>query len=298
MLVKVCKPSSRSVSPNFAVAEDASYAANSDGFSIPTTTPESMTNRTTVCLTTLLGLCLLFATATSAYAQGAGGAQEDTISVEYHGELLDEDNEPISGIFPLAFRFYGSEDGDRPAWTERQFVSVHLGEYVVDLGTESPITKQLEGRDVFLAVELESVGEIVRHPFTVNSRTPTGPNAPIIENIETLEFAQVADRALLAERALVADDCERLGGMTVDQLNRYDQLELEIRQLRQQIQTMQTGSTGGGSIGSRTITLEAAGGGGGTPYRYNCPPNHVAVGLSGTAGNLLDSAALICAPLE
>lgn len=264
------------------------------------TTSESMTNRKTAYLATLIAICLLLL-ATAAHAQGAqgsSGSADETITVEYHGELLDEDNQPISGIFPLAFRFYGSEEGDRPAWTERQFVSVHLGEYVVDLGTASPITRQLDGRDVFLAVELESIGEIVRHAFKVSSTAPTGPNAPIIENIETLQFAQIADRALLADRARVAEDCERLGGMTVDQLNRYDELELEIRQLRQQIQTMQTAGTGGGTIGSRTITLEAAGGGGGTPYRYNCPPNHVAVGLSGTAGNLLDSAALICAPLE
>ncbi len=246
-----------------------------------------------------LALALLTALAvfTASGVVSAQDSQNDW-QVRFEGELLDENQRPISGVFPMTFKVYSTEEASQPSWSEEQFVAVHLGEYVVMLGSETALPTAIRDREVWIGITLGSLGEVVRNPKTMTPWVATAPAAAA--NVNSLQFADIADRALYADQANHAEDCDTLSGIGIEELNRYQELEAQIAELRQRVRELAGGNTGGGggTIGRRTVTLEGAGGSGGHPYTYNCPPNHVAVGMTGGAGNLVDSVALICAPLE
>lgn len=230
----------------------------------------------------LLGLT---AFATSAAADGVA-------LVTFTGELIDGESRPISGVFPIQFRLYEAETGGEPLWAEGRFVSVAEGMYEVQLGATEPIPAELYGRTLFVGVELGSAGEISRAPLLVAGQAAPPSREDVIAGLDII-WADLADRAVQAEEALEADDCIRVGGKTLEEIDRFDELLAQLVTVREEV-TRATRAT----VGGRTTTLERIGGGGGLPYARNCPPNHVVVGIRGGAGDLIDSIELVCAPLE
>ena len=109
----------------------------------------------------------------------------------------------------------------------------------------------------------------------------------------TVTFADVADRALFAVEADIADSCDTIGGMTLEELDRYEEVLEQIAELEAQVSRAT-----GAQLGSRTTTLERVGGSGGNPYSRSCPPGHVITGVRGGAGSLIDSIEIVCSPLQ
>jgi hypothetical protein len=214
------------------------------------------------------------------------------VSVPFRGELIDGQNAPISGVFPMEFRVYDSETGTAPVYTEPHFVAVVEGMYEIRMGVSQPLPPELLGRPVWVAVHLGSTGEISR-VATVLAQVEGTPSREAIIGSLDITWADLAERAVQAEEALDADDCLRVGGKTLEELDRYEELLAQLVEVRQAVNEATRPS-----IGGRTTTLERIGGSGGLPYSRNCPPNHVVVGVRGGAGDLIDSIELICAPLE
>jgi len=233
-------------------------------------------------------LCLFAVTLASAGAAYA----TDPPTMSWQGELVDGESAPISGVFPLTFKLYVRADSTAPMWQESRFVTVQEGMYDVQLGSLTPIPQDAVGRDLFLAVEIGTVGEVARQPVNVGFDPVPPTRDEVIASLD-VTWADLAERAVYADHARTADECSTLAGLTVDELDRFDELAAEIAELRQEVERAT-----GASIGSRTTTLERIGGAGGNPYTRTCPPNHVVVGMRGGAGALIDSIELICAPLE
>jgi len=230
-------------------------------------------------------LLSLLAFAPSAAADGAA-------LVTFTGELVDGESRPISGVFPVQFRLYEAENGGDALWTEARFVSVAEGMYEVQLGANEPVPAELYGRTLFVGVELGAAGEISRTPLLIAGQAAPPTRDEVIAGLDII-WADLADRAVQSEEALEAEDCVRVGGKTLEEIDRFDELLAQLVSVREEV-TRATRAT----VGGRTTTLERIGGGGGLPYARNCPPNHVVVGIRGGAGDLIDSIELVCAPLE
>ena len=222
----------------------------------------------------------------------AAAQAQDGVRIAYRGEIIDDGGVPISGVFPLTFKLYRSEGGRTGFWEEAHFVSVYEGVYDVVLGNTTPIPAEHVGTDVFIAVEVGDIGEFTRHSITIVPLTAPQTREEVIAELD-ITFADVADRSLFAVEATTADDCTRLGGKTLEELDRYDELLGEMAELRDRLDDVS-----GAQLGSRTTTLERIGGSGGNSYSRTCPPGHVVTGARGGAGALIDSIELICSPLQ
>lgn len=103
-------------------------------------------------------------------------------------------------------------------------------------------------------------------------------------------FAEVAE---YAQRAKVAENAEKVGGKTVEEL------EAEIEKLRELIAELRTNQKGAQvTIGDDSTVLPRVGGTGGSAYLRECPPGYVVTGIRGSAGALIDGLQLICSPLR
>lgn len=212
-------------------------------------------------------------------------------AVDYRGEIIDETGTPISGVFALTFKLYEEEGGQSAYWQEEHHVAVYEGLYDVVLGEGNLVPTERSGQTAFIAVEVAEIGEFTRHdillgPSVVQSREEVLAELDVV-------FADLADRSLFAVEADEADDCLRIGGRTLEELDRYEELLGQISELRTQVDEMT-----GAALGSRTTTLERVGGAGGNSYSRTCPPGHVLTGIRGGAGALIDSVELICSPLQ
>lgn len=219
-------------------------------------------------------------------------AAQDGVQMAYRGEIIDDAGAPISGVFPLTFQFYRRADATESRWTEAHFVSVYEGVYDVTLGADAPIPAELIGQEVFVAVEVGTIGEFTRHPITVTPTPAPQTREQVIAELD-VTYADVADRALFAVEADRARDCARLGGKTLEELDRYDEVLEELVTVRDRLDDVS-----GAQLGSRTTTLERIGGAGGNAYSRSCPPGHVVTGARGGSGALIDSIELICSPLQ
>lgn len=227
-------------------------------------------------------LCLL-----PAHAVRAEGAP----LVYWSGEITDGQGSPLSGIFALTFRLHPDTDSRDTLWAESRWVTVHEGAYRLRLGTRVALPPEFTGQNLTLSVEMGGT-ELVRSPLTITPAPPRQSREQILAGLE-ITFADLAERAVVAEEAQLADDCLRVGGKTLEELDRYDSILQELVAVREEVSRATRATVGG-----RTTTLERAGGAGGLPYARNCPPGHVVVGIRGGAGALVDSVELVCAPIE
>jgi hypothetical protein len=116
------------------------------------------------------------------------------------------------------------------------------------------------------------------------------------EEITEVTFAHLADLALLAEEAEHAQDADRLGGRTLEEIDRYDEI---ARRLEDHMADPEAHGAESRRAGRRGETvLPRIGGEGGSPYNRECPEGMVVVGLRGSAGALVDSIEVICASVE
>jgi hypothetical protein len=219
-----------------------------------------------------------------AHAQQAPGTHA------FAGELIDAENTAISGVFRMTFHAYREPTGGTSLWQESQFVAVEGGMYSVALGEQTPWPTELNAQNLFIAVVLGG-NEISRAPTLVAISPPPRSREQIIADLDIV-YADLAERAVEAETATEADDCLRIGGLTLDEIDRYDELVEQIVGVREEVNRVTRPTMG------RSTNLERIGGAGGLPYSRSCPPNHVVVGFRGGAGDLIDSIELICAPIE
>jgi hypothetical protein len=216
---------------------------------------------------------------------------QDTMRVGYVGELLDERNSPITGVFPLTFSLYRDEASAEAVWTEEQFVSVFDGMYSVELGRDSGIPLDWAGATRVLDVAITGVGSIGRQPLLL---TPwRAPGEVPLPRVSRESFVELAGRAIHADRAGIANRCRTLSGQTVDELDHYDELSAQIEDLRQRVNRPT-----GNRVSRETAVLPRVGGAGGTRYERNCPPGFVMTGARGGAGSLIDGFRPICTQLE
>lgn len=250
-------------------------------------------------------------------------AEPRNVEIAYQGELLDEKQQPIAGVYPLEFRIYNDARSENPLWRELHWIALADGRYHVRLGSESPIRANLAtpGARLFLGIHLAGGGELLREPVTFPGAAPTDkPDAttaadktpppaatpeppPADAHADSprykteSSFAEVAD---FAKRAGTAENAEKLNGRTLEDL------EAEIERLRDELARHRAdkaahgegAATGAPKLNGASTTLPRVGGTGGTPYTRECPPGHVVTGIRGAAGALIDSVQLICTPLE
>lgn len=238
----------------------------------------------------LVRICLPVALACVGSAHAAAQSAPAPGTLPFVGELIDSESTPISGVFSAVFKAYGQAAGGDALWSETGFVAVENGMYSVALGRTTPLPDDFAGRNLFIAVEVAG-NEIARSPVSVELVPAPRSRAEIIAGLDIV-YADVAERAVVAEEAREADNCSRIGGLSLDEIDRYDELLEEIVSVREAVNRVSRPTTG------RATTLERIGGSGGLPYNRTCPPNHVVVGFRGTAGDLIDSIELVCAPIE
>jgi hypothetical protein len=238
----------------------------------------------------------------------AGVALGAELRVDYGGELIDGSARPLSGVFALRFKLYQSAGANDALWEEHHYVAVVDGEYEVALGSENPLAPELVDRELYVSVEFMDE-ELLREPLVLRRAAAAGQPLPLEGiitdpdgNLTQVTFAQLAERAVVADTAERAHDCERLGGLTAAELDRYDELsrrlaELEERMNRESRDPRETRG-GGAQVGSSTTVLQRIGGDGGQRYTRMCPAGYVLVGARGGAAQLVDSIEFVCAPIE
>ncbi len=233
----------------------------------------------------LFALCLALIVARPALA-------EEGPFVTYTGELIDDQGRPLTGVFPITINLYDTADATAPRWSDGRWVSIVDGSYTVVLGEAAPLPAELLGRSLSIGVNIGRTGEITRHDIVLAASAPEPTRDEIIADLD-VSFADLADRALYAEDAAQADDCLMIGGRTLDELDRFEEVLGVLAEIRDDVDEID-----GPYVGSRTTTLERVGGSGGNGFTQMCPPNYVVVGMRGAAGSVVDSIQLICAPLE
>lgn len=242
-----------------------------------------------------LQLVALAMIATSASAVAAAQAppteQGRLMRVAYRGELIDDENRPISGVFPLTFRLYRSAGAESPVWSEQQFVAVSEGLYEVRLGRAVGIPSAWAGEQRVLEVALPDGAAISSQTIVLSEWTPE--RATPLPTIRSMRFAGLAGRALRADEASTASDCNRLSGQAPSSLDHYEELRTQLDEVRARIER-----PAGLRVGGETTVLPRIGGEGGNRYERNCPPGFVMTGARGGAGNLIDGFRIICTQLE
>jgi len=231
-------------------------------------------------------------------AQAAGAKQPPKYLV-YSGQLRDESNAALAGVYPLTFALHRDDKSAKRLWFEQQWVAVEDGVYTVELGRERPLPRGFEPASTYVSVSLTGGGELIRErlsernlpggdgaaELTAEQLPPptAAPGASLPQHGGppaggTVDYAEKAGLAFEAEHAATAD---RVGNLSIEQLDaRYKRKD------------------SGARLGTAQRTTGAVGGDGGRPYRLVCPKGYVAIGIQGAAGKLIDSIEVICAPLE
>lgn len=227
-------------------------------------------------------------------AKRATPPNDDHPVVRYTGELMRDSKTALSGVFPITFELYENEDDSTPFWQEQHFVAIDLGTYTIDLGAKEKLPKDVIQQRRWLAVHVEGLGELLREQITLTPHKDTRRETPT--KIKNLSFAELADRAVTADLAHVASDAQRLGGKTLEEIDRFGELQRQFVQLRARVNNIQ--NIGGTTVAERTSMTEEVGTGPGEHFQLKCPKGQVVVGVTGRANDAIRHAKLICAPLE
>lgn len=201
--------------------------------------------------------------------------------ISYQSTLKDDDNKPVSGIFPMQFALH-KPGSKKTFWKEKHWVAVDNGHYVLHLGRMSNLPKDLDPKSAVLAVSIPGVGVVLEEALA-------GGGAAIGQEVsigggDGKRIVSYAEKAGFAYEAERAESAGRLGNFTAKLLQ--DALdELQKRKLKVK-------------VGRNHINLTSVGGVGGTPFESICPPNMVSVGIRGGSGIYIDNFQVVCAPLE
>ncbi len=232
-------------------------------------------------ITWLLAAALVVFSAVSAHAQD-GASDDERYQLVYKGELIDQDQLPISGVFPLVFKLYPSAKGGKAMWTEALFVSVLDGAYTITLGRRVLLPEKAIGDSVYLAVLLDGA-EVVRQPI-IATVVREGLRAAMGGSTTHAEYA---DRA---------GDAETVGGYVPEEFANAEIEKIFERHLHDK--KLHGGGGGGSVLGNQNWKSDYAGGSGGKTYSLSCPEGFVATGIEGRSGAVLDSIRVVCTKLE
>lgn len=222
----------------------------------------------------------------------ASADDEKKIELIYTGEMIDQEGQPVSGIFPLTFKIFDSEKGKSSEWTETHFVSVVAGQYTVSLGRDAALPERAAEEKVYLGVTLDG-GELVRQPLNATPMSAVSERGGVISGaVGEVEFAQRAG------------DADTLGGFGPENFAPADTAaKLDGHIKNSKIHgggTAAAAPTGGGgaTLGGRTWKSDYAGGSGGKPFALTCPEGYVLTGIEGRSGAVMDSIRAVCTQLE
>jgi len=189
--------------------------------------------------------------------------------------LKDSRGDPVGGVFWMKFSLHRGMADVQTVWSEELPVAVDMGNYLVELGKDRPIPADVPS-ELYLSVALEDT-EIVRVPVAEHmwSMGPDGVSSWRWSATAAREAAGCAS----CDKAKEAANCERLQGMT------FQQLEKTVAQRSVSI---------GSGVVRVTSVVEGTGAG-----RWVCPPGFVLVGMEGSLQGDADSPLqMLCAPLE
>lgn len=239
----------------------------------------------------ILGLIALLALTTLHPGSSDAASSSGGLYQRYRGELQDDSARPLSGVFTMTFSFWQHPSG--PAvWRETRVVAVVDGEYEVKLGSINPMPFQFQNSAGELHVMLES-DELTHHAFRVSlmraDLDPEEPRLPV-----PVYLAEVAERAMLAAHADTADNCDRLGGKRLDEIDRFEELLAEVARMRALLDS----AGGKPHVSSKQVGLPRIGGSTGNRYAVNCPPGSIVTGAEIKGGDLIDSITPTCTPIE
>ena len=239
----------------------------------------------------ILGLIALLALTTLHPGSSDAASSRGGLYQRYRGELQDDGARPLSGVFTMTFSFWQHPSG--PAvWRETRVVAVVDGEYEVKLGSINPMPFQFQNSTGELHVMLDS-DELTRHDFRVSliraDLDPEEPKLPV-----PVYLAEVAERAMLAAHADTADNCDRLGGKRLDEIDRFEELLAEVARMRALLDS----AGGKPHVSSKQVGLPRIGGSTGNRYAVNCPPGSIVPGAEITGGDRIDSITPTCTPIE
>ena len=239
----------------------------------------------------ILGLIALLALTTLHPGSSDAASSSGGLYQRYRGELQDDSARPLSGVFTMTFSFWQHPSG--PAvWRETRVVAVVDGEYEVKLGSINPMPFQFQNSTGELHVMLDS-DELTRHDFRISliraDLDPEEPKLPV-----PVYLAEVAERAMLAAHADTADNCDRLGGKRLDEIDRFEELLAEVARMRALLDS----AGGKPHVSSKQVGLPRIGGSTGNRYAVNCPPGSIVTGAEIKGGDLIDSITPTCTPIE
>ena len=239
----------------------------------------------------ILGLIALLALTTLHPGSSDAASSRGGLYQRYRGELQDDGARPLSGVFTMTFSFWQHPSG--PAvWRETRVVAVVDGEYEVKLGSINPMPFQFQNSTGELHVMLDS-DELTHHAFRVSlmraDLDPEEPRLPV-----PVYLAEVAERAMLAAHADTADNCDRLGGKRLDEIDRFEELLAEVARMRALLDS----AGGKPHVSSKQVGLPRIGGSTGNRYAVNCPPGSIVTGAEIKGGDLIDSITPTCTPIE
>lgn len=224
-----------------------------------------------------------------ATAQSERPSRDDAMRVVFVGELLDDANQPISGVFPLTFEMYRNTEAESPVWSEQQHVAVHQGMYEVHLGRVNGIPAEWEGEERVVRVKLGEL-ELAVQSLELTRWVPASAGAP---SLRYQRLVELAGTAIEADAAAYARNCQTLQGHRVAAIDRYGELNRQLEEMRERIERPP-----GNRIGQESVNSGPFGGAGGARYEYRCPPGFVMTGARGGAGHLVDGFRVICTQLQ
>ena len=232
-----------------------------------------------VGLTMVLCLCAL-----PSFAAGkAAGTSKRTV-LQFESTLRDEDQKPVSGIFPMQFELHKPK-AKNVFWKEKHWVAIDNGHYALQLGLSTALPKGLDPKTAVMAVSIVGVGKVLEEPLAGDASLAeveeSRGSAAASGGKRIVPYAEKSGFAYEAERATITD---RFGQWTAKTLQEaLDALE------KRKVKVKPSKST---------HMLTSVGGAGGTPFEAICPAGMVVVGIRGGAGIYIDNLQVVCAPLE
>lgn len=212
-------------------------------------------------------------------ASGQANPAKRTV-LQFESTLKDEENKPISGIFPMLFELR-KPSSSKAFWKEKHWIAIDNGKYALPLGRQTPLPKGLDAKTAVLVVSIVGAGEVMHEPLSGEPTPDPSGGTMGSDGKRIVQYAEKSGFSYEAERAASAD---RIGQFTAkllaDTLDALDKRKVKIK------------------VSKNHVNLTSVGGAGGTPFEMICPPGTVVVGIRGGAGIYIDNFQVVCAPLE
>ncbi|MCO4760892.1 MAG: hypothetical protein KC502_05270 [Myxococcales bacterium] len=225
-----------------------------------------------------LSLAMTFAWAPApAAAKGKRKRKFKTV-LDFESRLKDENNKPVSGIFPMTFTLRRRK-GRKRIWKERHWVAVNNGRYQLQLGRRKNLPRKFDPDKTLIEVAIDGAGtvltQVVSGEVSQVVARPAGAGRRMVKYAEKAGFAYDSEHSTVSDRV-----GPYTGKLLKETINKLKKRKARIK------------------LSRNRINLTSAGGVGGTPFEQICPPGTIMVGLRGGCGIYIDNVQVVCAPLE